>query len=232
MIINYKKQAALEAAKMVSPDHVVGLGDGSTIALLAEALVSDKTLSGRLSFVSSSARTSQLLRNLGVAIANAADFETIDLYFDGCDQIDSQLNALKSGGGIHTDEKSLAAMANEFVILGDGNKLKDALNTDVPFTVEVIPASVKAINMLLRTHFDIVSTAVRKDNNEQEILTKRACVLLDVTFAKMPQPEHLNQIRMWPGVIDHSLFYKIVTSAIICDAGGVRHLGSKPLART
>ncbi|HEV2831425.1 MAG TPA: ribose-5-phosphate isomerase A [Hanamia sp.] len=44
-------------------------------------------------------------------------------YFDGCDQLDSELNALKSEGGNSYAGKLLTSMANEFILIGDESKL-------------------------------------------------------------------------------------------------------------
>jgi ribose 5-phosphate isomerase A len=50
-----------------------------------------------------------------------------------------QLNALKSGGGIHTHEKLLASMADRFVIIGDDSKYTERFSERFPLVIEVIP---------------------------------------------------------------------------------------------
>jgi ribose 5-phosphate isomerase A len=61
--------------------------------------------------VYTSSATRQELLQHGFAPGDIAGMACLDIYFDGCDQFDKNLNALKSGGGIHTMEKLLASMA-------------------------------------------------------------------------------------------------------------------------
>ena len=116
---DYKKQAALAAVKLIEKGMSVGLGAGATIAHLARALAADRELAASLTLLSSSRETIDLLQELQLTVADPGGWEKIDLYFDGCDQLDRQLNAFKSGAGIHTAEKILATMATEFVLLAD-----------------------------------------------------------------------------------------------------------------
>lgn len=121
MEMNFKQQSAVEAVKFINSNQIIGLGAGSTIAYLVQELATDSKAE-TLSFVSSSQETTELLLQLGMKVLNAENIRSIDVYFDGCDFLDKDLNALKSGGGIHTDEKILASMAKEFILLGDTQK--------------------------------------------------------------------------------------------------------------
>ncbi|RMZ58427.1 ribose 5-phosphate isomerase A [Chryseobacterium nematophagum] len=221
---NYKKQAAIEAAKKVKPHQIIGLGGGGTIAYLAEELAADIHKAQTLRFVSSSVETENLLVDLGLNVIDAATLTSIDVYFDGCDQLDKELNALKSGGGIHTYEKALACMAKEFILLGDVEKYTDQLNINCLFTVEVVPYAIGFISDTLKKSFDVLHVVVRTDTDKKNISTKRGGALLDVKFQNFPELSALNQIKIWPGIIDHSLFYKMATAAILCGPEGINHL--------
>lgn len=48
--------------------------------------------------------TAQVCKKLGLEIVDTKEVKEIEIAFDGCDQVDSDLNAYKSGGGIHTLE--------------------------------------------------------------------------------------------------------------------------------
>lgn len=62
----------------------------------------------------------------------------MDIAFDGCDEVDENLHALKSCGGIHTKEKIVSAMAKEYVLLTDETKYFDSLPFGYPLTIEVV----------------------------------------------------------------------------------------------
>jgi ribose 5-phosphate isomerase A len=222
--MNYKEQAAAAAAKLVKPNQVIGLGAGNTIAFLIDTLATDAALATTLRFVSSSADTAGRIKQHGLEIIDAGSIDTIDIYFDGCDQLDNRLNALKSGAGIHTDEKMLAGMAKEFILLGDAAKLTPNLNTQYSLTVEVLPTVFTAVSNSLKQHFDVRAITVRTNNDGQVAQNSRGALLLDVYFNHLPELTTLNNIKMWPGVIDHSLFYKMATAAVIAGTDGVQHL--------
>jgi ribose 5-phosphate isomerase A len=157
-------------------------------------------------------------------VLDAENLNSIDIYFDGCDFLDKDLNALKSGGGIHTDEKILASMAKEFILLGDTQKYIQKFDENCSFTLEVVIDSIGFIIEKLRKNFDIESVTIRKDSNQEKILTKRFGALLDMKFHSLPELEDLNNIKLWTGIIDHSLFHNLATQAILCGAEGTIHL--------
>jgi ribose 5-phosphate isomerase A len=49
------------------------------------------------------------------AIPYADDFPSIDITFDGADDVDRQLNAIKGGGACHLREKVVAERSEHFV---------------------------------------------------------------------------------------------------------------------
>ena len=65
----------------------------------------------------------------------------INIAFDGCDELDKELNALKANGAIHTKEKIIASMAEKYVLLIDESKFYDTLPLKDSVTLEVIPQS-------------------------------------------------------------------------------------------
>src|ERR1700679_1158638 len=124
---DYKAEAAKAALQLIKPGQIIGLGAGSTIAHLVEMVGKDDALKASIVFTSSSFKTTNLLHERGLRVISPALLKHIDIYFDGCDQFDAELNALKSGGGIHTTEKIPASMAEEFILIGDEGKYVEKL---------------------------------------------------------------------------------------------------------
>src|ERR1700753_536520 len=138
-MLNLKKEAARTAVTLITDQSIVGLGAGETMQYAADFLA-DRVNDGlNIQLVTSSAGTQRYLLQLGLAVQPIKNFSSIDIYFDGCDQFDKHLNALKSGGGIHTMEKLLAAMAKEFFLVGDALKYEEALTVKFPLVIEVLP---------------------------------------------------------------------------------------------
>lgn len=61
----------------------------------------------------------------------------IHLAFDGSDEVDSSFNTLKMGGGIHTLEKLIPSMADDYMLLIDKSKHSTFLTFKRPLVLEV-----------------------------------------------------------------------------------------------
>ncbi len=96
------KRLCAKAALDLVPDHgIIGLGGGETISYLAEDI---KEARKAVKVVTPSDHTAQVCKKLGLEIVDTKEVKEIEIAFDGCDQVDSDLDAYKSGGGIHTLE--------------------------------------------------------------------------------------------------------------------------------
>lgn len=221
-MIDYKLEAAKAALTLISPNQTIGLGAGSTIAHLVNMLAQNPELAASLTFTSSSFKTTQLLSKHGLRIQSPALLNKLDIYFDGCDQFDRELNALKSGGGIHTTEKILASMAQEFILLGDEGKFSPTLTATYPLVIEILPQALQIVLAKLSTLFPAAALTQRMSTQKDgALISDNGNMLVDVLFTELPEPAHLNTlVKMIPGVVDHSLFYQIASKAIIAGEKG------------
>jgi ribose 5-phosphate isomerase A len=219
-----KLEAAKAALKFIKPYQTIGLGAGSTIAHLVALVALDDELSASVTFTSSSFKTTALLANNGLRVTTPGLLSNLDTYFDGCDQFDAQLNALKSGGGIHTTEKILASMADEFILIGDAGKFSEKLTTTYPLVIEVLPAALQIVLKRLTADFPGAKPSQRMSSQKDgALISDNGNMLIDVFFASLLRLDELNiLIKMIPGVVEHSLFYGMATKAIIADEGGIR----------
>lgn len=211
-----KKKCALYASKLVKDGMVVGLGGGSTISYLID-YVKDKDIK----VVSPSSKTVLLAQKMGLTVLNTQYVDHVDIAFDGCDEVDSHLNALKSGGGIHTQEKIIASMADEYIVLVDESKFHETLAFKVPVVVEVLPKAYSVVKKKLEKLNGNVElrTASNKDGF---LMSDEGNILLDVYFDGVQDIRLLNQtLSMMPGVVDTSLFMDILTGMILVNDKGV-----------
>lgn len=211
-----KKKCALYASKLVKDGMVVGLGGGSTISYLID-YVKDKDIK----VVSPSSKTVLLAQKMGLTVLNTQYVDHVDIAFDGCDEVDSHLNALKSGGGIHTQEKIIASMADEYIVLVDESKFHETLAFKVPVVVEVLPKAYSIVKKKIEKLNGNVElrTASNKDGF---LMSDEGNILLDVYFDGVQDIRLLNQtLLMMPGVVDTSLFVDILTGMILVNDKGV-----------
>lgn len=131
-----QKQAAAKAAlEYVEEGMILGVGTGSTVNCFID-LLPQMNLKGA---VTSSDATEARLKELGIEILDLNFVGTLDMYIDGADEVDGELNLIKGGGAALTREKIVAAASKKFVCMVDESKMVDSLGKDFPVPIEVLP---------------------------------------------------------------------------------------------
>jgi len=223
--MDYKMEAAKEALKLIRPGSTIGFGAGSTMVNLIGLIQGDEALAASLTTLSSSFTTRRLLQQGGFAVREMGWADQVDHYFDGCDQFDRRLSALKSGGGVHTTEKVLASMADEFIIVGDFTKRVERLESTYPLVLEVIPEALAFVSDRVKKFFNPVRSELRLSNKKDgAVITERGNFLIDCWFDPFPEPAVINdRMAGISGVLEHSLFYNLAQRAIVAGPDGVRY---------
>ena len=153
-----KYNAALGAYEIIKQKEgplVLGIGTGSTTDYFTKdflLILKDKVTT----LYSSSVRTTKLLLKLGFQVSEYDPNNSIDIYIDGADEVDKDLNLIKGGGGAHTNEKKLAKQANEFICIIDDQKLVNCLG-DFPLPVEVKIAEANKVIPVLKQFSNNIS---------------------------------------------------------------------------
>ena len=131
-----KRRAAEAALRHIEPGIVLGVGTGSTVTFLIEALARRPGLIRAA--VSSSNASTEALRAAGISVVDLNDIDDLPLYIDGADEATRSHCLIKGGGGALTREKIIAAAAKRFVCIIDDSKLVETLGA-FPLPIEVIP---------------------------------------------------------------------------------------------
>ena len=221
--MNLKTASALKAVELIRNNSIIGLGAGSTMAFMVEYLADEVKNGLQIQVVSSSFSTRELLLQKGFKVLSIQDIAEIDIYFDGCDLVDKNLNALKSGGGIHTIEKLLASMAKEFILVVDTTKYVKEFNTDFPLVVEFLPQALSFVPATVKRLFEGALTSIRFSNKKDgPVITENGNYLLDIKFNTWPPLDILAaSIKEIAGIVDSSLFYGLVNKVIVASTDGV-----------
>jgi ribose 5-phosphate isomerase A len=224
--MDLKSLAARQAVTLVRNGSTVGLGAGATIAHVVGFLKEEKSKGLAVKVLTSSFVTRQLLITGGFDVVDVDSLSVVDLYLDGCDQLDKDLHALKSGGGIHTHEKLLASMAREFVLIGDETKYCEKFDGRFPLAIEVIPEAIGFVRAQVEKWYPSVKILLRMaDKTEGAALTRNGNYLFDLWFTEWPSLETLNpSLKSITGVLETSLFYNLAKKALIAGENGVRIL--------
>jgi len=222
--MDFKKEVARVAYTLIKDNSSVGLGDGTTARYLASYVINGIGAGLTLKVYTSSLQTQDFLETAGIPVSDISSVATLDQYFDGCDQIDHQLNALKSGSGIHTMEKILASMAKKFIIMADATKYVAKLESKTPLVLEILPLAISFVHKELQTFYPEALLSLRKspENKTDPVLTRNGNYLMDCLFPEWPEPGIIqNQCKNITGVVEISLFYDLVDEAIIVGDQGI-----------
>jgi ribose 5-phosphate isomerase A len=187
-------QAALA---YVEAGSIVGVGTGSTVDCFIDALAARKgEIAGA---VSSSNRSTERLRALGIPVLEAADVQRLPVYIDGADEIDHRGHMIKGGGAALTREKIVADLADRFICIADQSKLVNVLGR-FPLPVEVIPMAVAQVTRRF-------AAAGGRAVVRQGVLTDNGHPLLDVQGLQITDPLAFEtEVNQWPGVVTVGVF--------------------------
>ena len=131
-----ERQVAEAALPFIDDDCILGVGTGSTVNCLIDALAaSGKRIEAA---VSSSEESTRRLEAIGIKVLDLNAVGPLDLYIDGADEFDTNRYLIKGGGGALTREKIIAEAAQRFVCIVDQSKKVKVLGS-FPLPVEVIP---------------------------------------------------------------------------------------------
>nr|WP_141189927.1 ribose 5-phosphate isomerase A [Terrilactibacillus laevilacticus] len=213
-----KQECAQAASKLIRDHSIIGLGGGSTITYLIQYI---KQQNLHVNIVTPSFTTKSLCLRNGLNVLHTSFIDHIDIAFDGCDEVDKDFNALKSGGGIHTKEKLIANMANEYILLVDESKFVSALTFKQPIVLEVLE---DALEYVSKTIIELGGEPNYRKSAVKDGVTisDNGHLLIDATFDHVEDiPKLEDQLNSISGVIDTSLFTKVITKVIVAKEDGI-----------
>lgn len=214
-----KKQVAEAAIQYVRNCRILGIGTGSTVNYFIDLLAPIKQqFEGAVS--SSEASTKKLLA-LGIPVVDLNSVGTLDVYIDGADEINSNLQLIKGGGGALTREKIIAAASQSFICIADQSKLVPYLGK-FPLPIEVIPM---ARSYVARELTSLGGQPVWRE----DFITDNGNVILDVHQLDIMEPSKLERIvNDIAGVVTCGLFAKRSADVVLlASKNGIQTLSLK-----
>ena len=213
-----KQAVAIAAVEQIRDGMVLGLGSGSTAALMIQELGA-RLQRGELRDivgVTTSFQGEVLAAELGIPLRSLNAIDRIDLAIDGADEVDPSFQLIKGGGACHVQEKLVARRAERFVVVVDATKLVERLNLGFLLPVEVLPGAWRQVRgQLADLGGDAqLRMAVRKAG---PVVTDQGNLVLDVKFSGgIEDPRSLEkEINNLPGVLENGLFVDITDQVLV-----------------
>jgi ribose 5-phosphate isomerase A len=221
LIREFKEKAAESAAALIENGMIVGLGSGTTAALIVAAIGKRVKEGLRLVGVSTSEQTAEQARQLNIPLSTLAENPKIDLALDGADEVElGTLNLIKGGGGNLLREKLVAIASARFVIVVDDRKLVKTLGSRWPLAVEVVPFGWQSTAQRLRDLGAVPN--LRLQSNGQTFVTDGGHYILDCTFGPIQSASALaTKLDGVVGVVEHGLFIGMTSEVVVGGADGV-----------
>lgn len=208
-----KQAAGYMAAEFVKDGMNVGLGTGSTAYFFIKRLIERCQDGLKVKGVATSKQSTEQAKAGGIPLIDPKDLDRLDIDVDGADEIDSNKQMIKGGGGALFREKIIANAASEMIVVIDESKLVQKLGTH-PLPIEIssfgtpsIVRELKALNVL---------GELRK-NEEALFLTDNGNYILDANIQNYPDDlEELDlKLLKIPGVIETGFFWNLAGRVFI-----------------
>jgi len=216
---NQMKKAVAEAAvEQFRDGMIVGLGSGSTAALMIEGL-GQRLASGQLKDivgVTTSFQGEVLAAELGIPLLSLNAVDRIDLAIDGADEVDPAFQLIKGGGACHVQEKLVAARAERFIVVVDSTKLVERLNLEFLLPVEVLPGAWRQVQQQLAAMSGKAELRMAQ-RKAGPVVTDQGNLVLDVRFeGGISDPVDLERsINNIPGVLENGLFVNLADEVLV-----------------
>lgn len=214
-----KKKAGYAAVdEFVKDKMVLGIGSGSTVVYAVERLaqrVKEENLD--VVCIPTSFQSYQLIVQHGLKLGSLDSHPEIDVDIDGADEIDSDLNLIKGGGGCHVQEKIVASNSKELIIIADyrkdSEKLGEQWKKGIP--IEVIPLGYVPVMLKIRKMGSDVTLRMAK-SKAGPVISDNGNFIIDANFGIIEKPEELeSKIKMIPGVVETGLFINMAKKCFI-----------------
>lgn len=208
-----KRAVGYRAAEYVEDGQVLGLGTGSTVRYLLEALGERVRQGLKIAGTPTSEWTAATCQRLGIPLVDLERQPTLDLTIDGADEIDPQVNLIKGLGGALVREKFVALASKRYIAIGDESKLVPSLGSRAPVPVAVLQFAWRITSQRLEA---LGARPVLRERDGRPVVTDDGLYVLDCWFGPIADPRGLEQrLKATLGVVSTGLFLDLPAIGLI-----------------
>lgn len=211
-----KKLVGIKAADdLVVSGLKLGLGTGST-AIEVVRRVGERFNSGELkdiAVVATSFDTKLECQKYGLNVYMLNDpiiNGKLDLTIDGADEVDTNWNLIKGGGGALLIEKVVGYVSSRYCIVVDESKVVTELGEKMPVPLEVIPEALITVEHALIKLGGEPRVRMSK-MKAGPVNTERGNIIVDFYLKKFNPREMEKELNEIPGIVENGIFSHGVT---------------------
>lgn len=216
--MNSKRAAGEKAAEYIKNGMSIGLGTGSTVHWTIVKLGEMVKEGLRVQAMPTSEQTAQLMAELGIPqLKPYPSMKKLDLTIDGADEVSSDVNLIKGGGGALLREKIIASYSSVYITVVDHSKCVSELG-QFPLPVEVVKFGWELTSIQMAR---LGCAPILRMKDEAPFLTDNGNYILDCSFDTISKPAELTtQLNLIPGVAENGLFVNMTNILIVGRADG------------
>jgi len=211
---------------LLQEHKLVGIGSGSTVPYVVERIYGQKALNKGRIFFPTGFQSKELIISSGLTLGDIDQYPTLDITFDGADEVDSDLNCIKGGGACQLREKVLAEAAKTFIVVADYRKNVSVLGTNftqgVP--IEVVPFAYAKVLKTLKEDLGSPQAVLRMAKMKAgPVVSDNSNFIIDAPFSQevMKDPTSLlTKLKLLTGVVEVGLFCNMAQAAYFGNQDG------------
>jgi ribose 5-phosphate isomerase A len=220
-----KQRAAEWAAAQVEDGMAVGLGSGSTSALVIDEIGRRVREGLRIVGIATSIQSHRQAESLGIPLTDFARTPQLDLTIDGADEVQrGTLSLIKGHGGALLREKIVAMASRRMLVAVDRRKIVDQLGSIFTVPVEIVPFGWETTARRLRDQ-GFTSELRRNDDGTPYVTDGQHYILhCKLIESGLPPERAADGFKRTTGVVEHGLFLGIASKVVIGSADGLNFL--------
>jgi ribose 5-phosphate isomerase A len=217
-----KRKAAIWAASQIEDGMAVGLGTGSTSALVIEEVGRRVAAGLRITAIATSEASHRQALGLGIPITDFARQPHLDLTIDGADEVQrGTLHLIKGHGGALLREKIVAMASARLLIAVDPRKLVTVLGSVFSVPVEIVPFGWETTANRLRDAGFIPELRVNDDGKPYITDGQHYILHCDLPLSGLTPEQAAEVFKRTVGVVEHGLFLGMASKVVIGGPDGI-----------
>jgi ribose 5-phosphate isomerase A len=220
-----KRKAAEYASSQITDGMAVGLGSGTTSALVIEEVGRRVAAGLRITAIATSEQSHRQAVALGIPLTDFARQPHLDLTIDGADEVQQgTLHLIKGHGGALLREKIVAMASGRLLIAVDPRKLVATLGSVFTVPVEVVPFGWETTAARLRDQGFAPELRVKEDGEPYITDGYHYILHCNLPGSGMSAEDAAEAFNRTVGVVEHGLFLGMASELVIGSTEGIQIL--------
>jgi len=206
----------------------VGLGSGTTSALVIEEVGRRVAAGLRITAIATSEASHRQALSLGIPLSDFAHLQQLDLTIDGADEVQQgSLSLIKGHGGALLREKIVAMASRRLLIAVDPRKLVTVLGSVFAVPVEIVPFGWETTANRLREKGFSPELRLNDDGSPYVTDGHHFIVHCNLPVSGFTPEKAAETLKSIVGVVEHGLFLGMASEVVIGDPAGIKILAAR-----